>query len=92
MSVEKFFWIYRDEQSRMRGDAPRFEPPIHHCPDCGKDWLCSDRYTQDRCSPQSVFPDMNNWACSLCIGKDAYDDADRAAWWNAHGVEKAEEA
>ncbi len=87
MSAERFPWIYRALQSRQRGESPKFNPPIHHCPQCGKDWLCSDRFTADMCGPQSEYPDSNDWTCSPCLGGDAYSDADRAAWWNAHGVD-----
>lgn len=36
VAQEQFPWIYADLESRRRGDVPRFEPPVHHCPSCGR--------------------------------------------------------
>jgi hypothetical protein len=86
MSAEKFPWLYRDLESRRNNETPRFDPPIHRCPSCDRMWLCSDRYVQDYCSPQRFYPQWNSITCSLCLAGDIYDDDDRKAWWEAHGV------
>jgi hypothetical protein len=83
---ERFPWIYADLESALSGAPARFKPPVHHCPQCGRDYLCSDRYTQDFCSPQKQFPGNNEWSCSPCLGGDIYDDETRDAWWLAHGI------
>ncbi len=86
MSREKFPWIYDGLDARRRGDAPKFDPPIHHCPICDRDWLCSDRFTQPECGPLKFYPDSKDHACSPCLGGDVYDEEDRTAWWETNSV------
>lgn len=86
MNRERFPWIYDALDARCRGDVPRFEPPIHRCWICKREWMCSDRYTEDFCGPSAVAPSVNSFDCSPCMAKDVYDEDDAAAWWEAHGV------
>jgi hypothetical protein len=90
MSKQRFPWIYEALEWRKEGKKPRFEPPVHHCPICGKDWLCSDRYTQEFCSPQKDFPNANDLACSICLGGEVFNEEDRRAYWEAHGASQKE--
>ncbi len=86
MSRKKFPWIYAGLDAFRRGDVPKFEPPIHHCPECNRDWLCSDRFTEEFCGPSAVAPMVNSFGCSPCMAGDVYDDEDRAAWWETNSV------
>lgn len=75
--------VLRDVIGKRRaGVAPNYDE-MHQCPDydCGREYLCPDRYTEQVC----IVKDRRH-LCSPCSGR--FDDEHRALWYAAHGVER----
>lgn len=74
-------------EKRRAGITPNFEL-VHECVKCGCKFLCPDRYVATECGP-STFAEEHGWplldqSCLPCNA--AYDEDDRAIWYEANGV------
>lgn len=87
-------WIKEALDHRLANDPPQYEM-VHECTQCRRGYFCPDRYTTPRCEPTAFIRekgwiDDNKFGCTPCMAQLAVDDENRIAWWQAHGLPKAE--